>query len=214
MEGTTMMKRLAVVVGLLLAGAAGAQDSAPVVPIAPARPMTTGYQTHDGFYLNLGLGFGALNSEGGGLKLEGTGPGLNLALGGAMNRNLLIGGRIFSVSAQDPKVTIDGFGSGTASGSNNLVGYGFDLLYYTDENFYFGVSPALTRLSFTADNGGTGNTDVGFGLRLAAGKEWWVSDNWGLGLNLEFVHASNKDSGSDVTISSNWFGVAFSATFN
>jgi len=205
-----MRKRLLfAVMGLVLAGVASAQEAAPVMP--------RGYQTHDGLYLSLGLGVGSLasssSSSGIDLEISGTGPVLNLAFGGALNPNVLIGGRIFSAAASDPSVKVNGTNLGSADGTNGLVGYGFDLVYYFNPaNIYLGVSPALTRLNFTDSAGDTGSTDLGFGLRLAAGKEWWVSDNWGIGLNLEYIRSSNKDAGD--TVGTNWFGVALSATFN
>jgi hypothetical protein len=58
-------------------------------------------------------------------------------------------------------------------------------------------------------------SDTGFGMRLALGKEWWVSDSWALGLNGQFAFASNddKDAGGG-TWDTTWFGVAFSATYD
>ncbi len=214
-----MTRRLAVVVGLLLAGAAGAQDSAPVVPIQPMRPMAPGYQTHDGFYLQLGLGVGGANSKasqfGSSAEISGTGAVLNLAAGGAVNPELLLGGRIWSAVVSNPNVKFDGVDQGSAQGDFGLVGYGFDLVYYFNpSNFYLGASPAFTRIH-VKDSLSDEYSDWGFGFRLAAGKEWWVSDNWGLGLDLEFVRSSNKFAGSGApTWDTNWFGVAFSATFN
>ena len=46
----------------------------------------------------------------------------------------------------------------------------------------------------------------------AIGKEWWVGDEWGLGLNGQFALSSNEDEGE--TWTTTWVGIAFSATFN
>jgi hypothetical protein len=79
-------------------------------------------------------------------------------------------------------------------------------------NFYFSVTPAIGVVSLN-EGGTTYDTKNGFAIRLAVGKEWWVSDNWGLGLNLQYAHASNE-SKTGVKMSTNWAGLAFSATYN
>jgi hypothetical protein len=52
-----------------------------------------------------------------------------------------------------------------------------------------------------------------------AGKEWWVSDNWGLGAALQFHYGSMEDGpsgalGTSPRVHSNAFGLLFSSTFN
>jgi hypothetical protein len=45
--------------------------------------------------------------------------------------------------------------------------------------------------------------------------EWWVSDNWGIGFNAQYAHGSNEDQGTNpATFNTNYFGAAFSASFN
>jgi hypothetical protein len=62
-------------------------------------------------------------------------------------------------------------------------------------------------------------------VKATFGKEWWVSDNWGLGLAGQVVLGSIKDSkilsgvGADAPVSNaSWtvaaFNVLFSASFN
>ena len=67
-----------------------------------------------------------------------------------------------------------------------------------------------------SDRPGTSNdTNWGFGLRAALGKEWWVSDHWGLGIAGHVSLTVNQDSGTNPPT---WTGlgatVAFSATYN
>ena len=55
----------------------------------------------------------------------------------------------------------------------------------------------------------------GFGAKLAVGKEWWVSDHWGLGLAAEAVLAITPDSGTNPpTWTTFGGGLTFSATYN
>jgi len=194
-----MTKRLLLAaVGLVLAGAAGAQGPAPTAAPAAALATPPGYHKHDGFYLQLGLGGGALSSKAsaGGLDLELSGGGavFNVALGVAVSQDFLIGGRVFSASVASPTVKLNGTDLGNAEGNYGLVGYGLDLTYYfSPSNFYVSGSPAMTRLTSDDGSGNSSASDWGFGFRLAVGKEWWVSENWGLGLDLEYAYSSNQD---------------------
>jgi hypothetical protein len=55
---------------------------------------------------------------------------------------------------------------------------------------------------------------LGLALEAAAGKEWFVSNRWGLGIAVGFTYHSLPDGGVD----ENWRGwsipIRFSATFN
>jgi hypothetical protein len=54
------------------------------------------------------------------------------------------------------------------------------------QNAYVSATLAVTRQSLKL-NGTQSDTDTGFGGQLAAGKEWWVSDHWGLGVAGKFT---------------------------
>jgi len=52
-------------------------------------------------------------------------------------------------------------------------------------------------------------------LVLALGKEWWVSDHWGLGVAGHISFSSNQDPVASNNTLTTWaFGAAFSATYN
>jgi hypothetical protein len=65
-----------------------------------------------------------------------------------------------------------------------------------------------------------GDTEFGPGLSLVLGKEWWVSDNWGLGLAGQLYAARMKDRqpafvGSETpTWRALGLNLLFSASFN
>ena len=47
------------------------------------------------------------------------------------------------------------------------------------------------------------------------GKEWWVTQDWGLGVAGEVLFASMKDAGdTSITWTGTAFSVVFSATYN
>ena len=61
------------------------------------------------------------------------------------------------------------------------------------------------------------NTEMdlyGFGTGLAAGKEWWVSSNWGLGATTVVRFASMKLRDYDAKLTATSISLLLSATFN
>jgi hypothetical protein len=194
-----------------------------MVPAAPTQ--TPGFHTHDGFYLQMDLGFGAMSSSAddplfGEVELSGglgkTGA-FSIGLGYAVVPNFILAAHFWGAGVIEPDVSVGGQDLGSATDSTlSLTGVGLNLTYYfMPINIYVSVTPSLGSL--TAEQGGnTSDSENGFAIRLAVGKEWWVSDNWGLGLNLQYAHSSNDDSADAgaPTWGTNWFGVAFSATYN
>jgi hypothetical protein len=197
------------VAALLAGGTAQAQDA-----------MRTGARTHDGFFLQMDLGVGAMGSsaEAGGTEVDlsgGSGQ-FSIGLGGALTPNFVLAGQLWAVSVGDPTVKLNGDKLGEADATLSLSGIGVQLVYYfMPINIYISATPSLTQLSLD-DGSNSGDSETGFGMKLAVGKEWWVSDNWALGLNGQFAFSSNDD--SDVagapSWGTGWFGLAFSATFN
>jgi hypothetical protein len=184
-----------------------------------ARAQTS-VHTHDGFYLHLEGGVGSMSSSASqaGLDVElsgGTGE-FAAGIGGALTPNLVLAGQFWGTNVSSPKVKMNGTTLGSASGSLGLSGIGLEITYYVmPHNFYVSAVPSFGTL--TASSGGSSySTKSGFAIKLAAGKEWWVSDDWGIGLNLQYAHSSNQDSdlAGAPTWGTSWFGVAFSATYN
>jgi hypothetical protein len=216
-----MSKRL---VGLLVAAlcplAALAQEAQAAPPAALVDPTI---HRHKGFFIRPELGFGyfgASASQGGvTLKVSGGGAALGLAIGGAVSEDFIVAGQVWDYVVSEPTVSMSGGGfdfSGTATdGSAGLVGYGVLLnWYFMPGNWYAAVTPSLTRI-VTSDGTSDFTSEWGFGVRGAFGKEWWVSDHWGLGLAASLALSSNKDAGTDPpTFTTFCAGLTFSATYN
>ena len=177
---------------------------------------------HDGVYLRLDLGGGYMeqqtptNTTAGDLKLSGGAGSFGVAVGGAVAENLILAGHLYSNVISDPSVSFSNGGSASASDTTaSMVGIGPELTYYfMPVNVYLSGTVAATRLSLKV-NGQDGDSEWGIGARLALGKEWWVSENWGLGLAGLVSWSSNKDQGTNAPTISTWgLGVAFSATYN
>jgi hypothetical protein len=217
MHSTGRLLRIALLSAVLAPGLGVAQ--AP--QSAPFADSTI--QRHFGFFFRPELGFGYTNSgaSSGGVDftVKGGGASLALALGGAVTENFIIGGQVWDVVASSPTVEVSS-GSTSVSGSDadtsaGLVGYGLLLNWYLPSNFYVAITPSFTRL--VADNGSSSSTsEWGFGVRGAFGKEWWVSNHWGLGVAGSLAVSGNKDSSASnaPTWTTVAFGIGFSATYN
>ena len=89
----------------------------------------------------------------------------------------------------------------------------------TEGNSYYGLAIGFTILvgAFAGGpiSGGAFNPAVGFGATLSVGKEWWVSERWGVGIAGQFSFGSNKDKGpgSPPTWTTITPALAFSASF-
>lgn len=211
-----MRKAILAVVAVVTLGAGGVARAGP----AP--------HTHDGFFLQMDLGGGGLSTKSttytalvgatpltGELEMSGGAPEFSIALGGALTPNFVIAGQLWGVTVSSPDVKFAGITGNATDTTQTLSGIGVYLAYYfMPANVYVAATPSIGSLSLK-ESGTEFSTKSGFALKLAVGKEWWVSDNWGLGLNLQYAYASNEDKGTNPpTFTSNWFGVAFSATYN
>lgn len=186
---------------------------------AHAQASRGGVHTHDGFFLQMDLGLGGMSTsaEQGGreVKVSGGAGQFSIGLGGALTPNFILAGQLWGVSAPDPTVKVNGVSLGTQPGSVSVSGIGVQLVYYfMPVNLYLSATPSLTQVTFD-DNVSTEDTEVGFGLKLALGKEWWVSDNWAVGLNGQLAFSTNDSKfAGEPSWGTGWFGVAFSATYN
>ncbi len=175
---------------------------------------------HKGFFLRLDAEGGYLKSSatfsGTDVSISGGAGGLGISIGGALIENLILYGHAYDTIAFNPTFTAGGTSTGTSNVSAGTVGYGIGICYYLmPANVYFSGTLAVTVL--TANNGSTSSsTQAGPGGRIAIGKEWWVSDHWGLGIAGQLSFASNKD--NSASGAPTWTTLAptlaFSATFN
>jgi hypothetical protein len=186
---------------------------------APPRYVPT-EPTHSGVYLHLHLGGGFTSISGSGgyggtTKVSGGGPSFAVAVGGAVAPNLALFGNFFFTGSTQPHVSSGGI-SGESSGNALVGGFGAGVVYYFMPADVY-LSGAVAAVDFQADDS-AGNTtyqsDVGLGFEGLLGKEFWVSEHWGLGAALEFVGATSmKDkNNSNISWSAGAFNLLFSAT--
>ncbi len=190
----------------------------PSDPVRGAlKPNDPTYRRHLGAFIRPDLGFGyvAMSASSGGtdVTLKGAAGTFGFAVGGALSENSILAFHLWDTVMSNPTVSSGGFSS-NANGDVTLFALGPQYTAYSQQNFYFSFSPSLTRVHVSG-NGSSGDTDWGFGMRAAVGKEWWVGDHWGLGLVGHLSASWNKDSGSSSPTWTTWGAtIAFSATYN
>lgn len=193
-------------------------------------------QTHDGFFLNMGIGAGAgdisykVSESSNWMKFAFEGmPGLlNIRVGGSPVQNLAISADLQGVTIAGPKMkttTNIEFLEGSADSEKldeddnvNITGLGLGVTYYFPEfNMFLGGTLAPTGQATADIKGEKESYDGSFlGYSFRLGKEWWVSDSWGLGVELNYTHFKLVDDSEeyDQTWETSAFGILFSATFN
>jgi len=211
------------------------QGQAPVygVPQNPGQPalygqtyQKKGYHTHEGLFLRLALGIGFMGQilEGG--NLMGPSIPFEFAIGANVAPGFILHGSLRGDTTVSTRVS-GGGQSDWSSSSLSFFGLGFGMTKYLGpSNSYFSVVAefvgAQASQSETNSFGGTtvstsSSADLGsgFGGSLAFGKEWWVSDNWGLGIAARgFYNIVFIDTIADETHHGFGGGVVFSATYD
>jgi hypothetical protein len=213
---------------VLLTWVAGLAASVPV--FLAARPATAeqppavpGRHQHEDFYLRLTLGPSGLaasstvDSED--VTVSGAGGSFHVALGYNLLPGLVVFGELFDYVTLDPEVEIDG-GEATDLGDTSLglYGVGAGVAYHFWKNVHVSASIAAAQLIATAERESgeveQDETDFGFGVNLVIGKEFWVSDNWALGVAGQvFLGAmSNGEANEDWGVGA--IGASLSATYD
>lgn len=181
---------------------------------------------HKGFFLSMGLGpvFGPIHmnsTDEGEYDMTGTGVSFDFKIGGAVTENVILHATLLSSSLNGPKVK-NTSGQFAKTSNNLMMGeslLGGGLTYYFMPLNAF-VSGSAGVAYFNIDNQDINykaSTDPGFGFQLKAGKEWWVSKRWGLGVAAFYGHSSVDNQPSNTLrekLTSNRFGILFSATLD
>jgi hypothetical protein len=177
-------------------------------------------ETHDGFYLRLhiGPGFNTMESDSSPkAKIDGTGGAFGISLGGMVTENYGVFAEISDSVATEPQLTI---GNQTFEAKDNVrvavIGLGVGVIYwYMPINIYVSAALVLDELIVRDGDEKVFETDKGVGLSIMVGKEWWVSENWGLGVAAALRQSSRMDEkDGDATWEADSLNVVFSATYN
>jgi len=175
-----------------------------------------GAETHDGFAARLAIGGGyAASSEsigGTSMKITGGSVLMSFAFGYAVIENLIVNVDLFGAGTMSPKVSAGGSSMSPDDASLTNAGFGGGVTYYVmPVNLYVAASVGMAR-SMLEVSGMEFRTGTGFGVNAMLGKEWWISENWGLGVAGQFLYMRVPD--GDYTLGTLGGGVLFSATYN
>jgi hypothetical protein len=180
----------------------------PPAPPPPPPAEDPGARTHDGFYLRLGIGvaYGRVVSKGDVLgtaveaTFEGYGPAYELLIGGTLGAGFVLGGGFLGQDIVEPDVSIDVGSSGGTSAdgvaddeSLGVVVLGPFVDWFFDEHGG-GHAGAMIGIGAVGLEGDNDEASSGFGASIFGGYDFWVSDQWSLGVEgrLLFVGAERE----------------------
>jgi hypothetical protein len=154
------------------------------------------------------------------LTFAGAAGGSTIDIGGSLGDNLAIFGRLRNAAIVDPTVWLNERELGSAESivvSQTMVGIGISH-YIMPLNLYLGAAVGFALISIDIEQNGndlSAESNLGAGLDLEIGKEWWVSDNWGLGLaaRLSLARVRESDDSETADSSALYLALMFSATY-
>ncbi len=176
-----------------------------VVYVAPAPPPPPAMASrHTGFYLRLAIGGGGFTDsfrlEALNVGYDGTATGgtfaSELGIGGAVAPGLIIGGALYGESMVNPTVTVAGFAqaSNVQVGTLGMIGPFVEWYLNPERGFHLGGALTAARITLSDSNGNvTNNAIVGGGLVFDVGYEWWIGQQWGLGVMGRLIGAGLSD---------------------
>lgn len=187
-------------------------------------PKVKGATMHDGFFLRMLGGYGAvqfsetpvLSNGTGTIKMSGPAGFFGFHLGYAITENLILLLALNGFAATELRPELNGQAA-TSTVAFGISNYGAGLSYYIMPiNFYLSADVGTAKDQITV-SGTKYDSEAGLGVNVQIGKEWWVSDNWGLGAAIFVHYSSMKDKSTSSIkpdITNTVFGLAFSATYN
>ncbi len=176
----------------------------------------------DGFLFRVLFGLSGFTAETGSRSLSGPGFDVGLAAGHALRPGLILQLDMIVAGTGDATYQVDGEEM-DRSFSAAAYGLGPGATYYAQHNVFAtaAVYASWLRRTETVYTPPTGSEEIressrtGIGASVTVGKEWWLTDSWGLGVAARAFLATMRDGDSD---GSTWgvrtFSLLFSATMN
>ena len=189
-------------------------------PYAPRAGMgASGYHTHDGFFMRLSIGGGGASASKSGEKYSGGSFAFAAAFGGAITPHLILYGEVLGHSVHEPKHKVTGIPDTTEYGLDmSVAGVGPGVAYFfMPLNLYLSGTLLFQQVTLSDSydsNRSVAKTDVGVAASFMVGKDWWVSDNWGLGVAAQVLLGIAKDRYTNANWSTAAAAVMFTATYN
>jgi hypothetical protein len=191
-------------------------------PDSPPSTHQSSVHRHLGLFLRVDAGVGYLGSfatspTSGELSTGGFAVPFGVAAGWAVIENFVVAADLWGAMAPSPRITAHGQSFSHNDAHEVLGGLGVNLTcYIMPDNLYVTVTPSAVLVGVT-ESGVLKSSTVGFGAKVAVGKEWWVGDHWGLGVAAQFVFGLTPEKNHDPdppTWKTFGGGVAVSITYN
>ena len=178
-----LMRACLAVLGLVWPTIALAEETDPTVGVADVH-------RHVGAFIHLELGGGYFQAAPGGPgTFSGATVSFGLSAGGALSENWILAAELWGTIAPDAGIS----GAPDLKARLGLAFLGAGLRhYFMPINIFVALAPGATVLSRHDDLSGS-HSRFGWGLKLSAGKEWWVSESWAVGLAAYGVVSFNED---------------------
>jgi hypothetical protein len=151
--------------------------------------------THDGFYLRLttGVGYGSQKNDDEDVEMSGLSGLTTLGIGGSVSDNLILNADLFGLRMIEPTVDYKGKTQRKLKVEVSIYGLGLGMTYYImPVNIYITGSAGMA-IREEKDGFGKRQSDPGYGINFAIGKEWWVSPSWGIGVAGQFLFADVEE---------------------
>jgi hypothetical protein len=179
-------------------------------------------QRHEGLFLQFTPGIGVAATaaklpDGTNVSLSGAGGTFGLQIGAALTEHWILAADLSGTSVFEPRLKMGDTDVKTVSDVSWNSGYlGASIAYYVMPlDLHVGGGIGVFRMALDVPGMDLQHSNFGGAVKLAVGKEWWVSDRWGLGVNLESMAGAVPDN----SVSGNGWGffsvdLAVSATYN
>lgn len=153
-------------------------------------------RTHDGFYMQVSGGLGYYNSsaEAGGTEVSFSGLTVpaSFFMGGTLIPGLTLGGGFFIDYGPSPAYEVNGQEQTTGIDlSQFVIGIGGLVDYYLDPagGLHFQGFVGWGGLETSADGNVGGSDPTGLVTFIGAGYDWWIGDEWSVGVVARFIIA-------------------------
>ena len=159
-----------------------------------------------GFYFSMAAGaaFGTIRSvdnRGSKTHIEGDGAMFDLQAGSAIKENLFLHATLSSKFIGAPAISGDKM-NGVSSFNETLTGVGVTR-YFRNNTFITG-NVGLGKFYWGDMNNGTFYTDRGFSFQVKVGKEFWIAQNFLMGVSASYSRTALHNNSSTQPTSEKW----------
>lgn len=191
---------------------------------APEPPVARTERVHDGFYLRVGLGTGALGVSldddvlDSTLESSGMDLALDLRIAGTPSAGLVIGGALFAHALPSAKLESNGRDTGLdPSIGVGLLGPFIEGFPDPRGGFYLGGCIGLARVQYSELGPASERRESsGFGGAAWLGYDIWVAEQWSLGPSLRLTSTITRDTadGADLTTTTRGLTLTLSGLYH